>query len=660
MPRVTISSSDSKHILKEKEAVQLNQIPISGISSHSASDDSYAGEKNLDSGTPNAADILRYLNDIMKKDGYCLNHKQKHDLPYAKHYEIAFVFPYSEDKLNVLPKSKLPTGIASMFQTSADSKVSKEYLGRTFARTMMGIHDPKAKSCEAALRIEEQKVAADPSYSKTKLDAIIRKVRKRLKRNETESFFKSKMCMVVSPFYKDTVDAPRTKKLTYEDMKDLMQKKLKLRLLCAYRFLKLLEEIRSKRIKYDAQEDETLLEVIRQGGSFDPSYQSEVMNTRRHIYDIFFKSTPSFDQLSPSLAKDLVGICRKEFSLKDKVGDGQEAHALYLESLWNAGRKKYRFFLVSQLQKLRKVYHEDRVRREKRGIQKARFLEVEHSFEDDCRTVIQKVLDHNLCVLILLLAVTFTLILVGLEFALDTEKEAKWIPAANLVCSILFTMEVLIRMIAMGIWNARYKITCCEILSCVELSDERNESEESPGYFQDMFCLTDFTVTILDWVAYLATRVFIKDSSTKSAASLIVAFRFVRILRVLRMAGGIKKAKQLASIAKKLPYVREIEYDAMETFGMEYLSFVRCNDLFRKTRKRSATGRVDCANSNLHKIREFNLLVAYTFANRVFSACGLNVRVKLLPGENEGKTNGLVNANTARLVIYVGVNSIQM
>ena len=69
MPRVTISSSDSKHILKEKEAVQLNQIPISGISSHSASDDSYAGEKNLDSGTPNAADILRYLNDIMKKDG---------------------------------------------------------------------------------------------------------------------------------------------------------------------------------------------------------------------------------------------------------------------------------------------------------------------------------------------------------------------------------------------------------------------------------------------------------------------------------------------------------------------------------------------------------------------------------------------------------------
>ena len=142
--------------MKEKEAVQLNQIPISGISSHSASDDSYAGEKNLDSGTPNAADILRYLNDIMKKDGYCLNHKQKHDLPYAKHYEIAFVFPYSEDKLNVLPKSKLTTGIASMFQTSADSKVSKEYLGRTFARTMMGIHDPRAKSCEAALRIEEQ------------------------------------------------------------------------------------------------------------------------------------------------------------------------------------------------------------------------------------------------------------------------------------------------------------------------------------------------------------------------------------------------------------------------------------------------------------------------------------------------------------------------
>ena len=672
MQRSTIGSVNSRDILREKQTpwngnrkqavdgVQVNTISIAGLSSQSAMDDSRGGKNGLDSMAPHANDILQYLNDVMKKGGYCLHHKQKHDLPYGKHYELAYVFPYSEDRLNISHTSKLPTGIANMLHGSIDSKMSNEYLRRTFARMMLGVHDPKAKSCEAVLQAEEQKLAENPSHSKNKLDAINRKIRKRLKRNETESFFKSKMCMVVSPFYKDITNAPRTKRLTYEEMKTLMQNKLKLRLLCAYRFLKLLEEIRSKRNKYDVQRGETLLEAIRHGGSFNPSFQNDVKNTRKYVYGIFFKTAPTFDRLPPSLVKDLVGACRKEFSLKDKVGNGQEQHALYLESLWNAGRKNYRFFLVSQLQKLRKVYDEDASRREKRGIQKAKPLKIENSFQDDWHTVIRKILDHNLCVLILLLAVTFTLILVGLEFTFDTESDAKWIPVANLVCSVLFTIEVLIRMFAMGIWNTRYNITCLEILSCIEVSEERNESEESPGYFQDMFCLTDFIVTILDWIAYLATRVFIQDSSTKSAASLIVAFRFVRILRVLRMAGGIKKAKQLASIAKKLPFVKELEYDAMETFGLEYLSFVRCNEQFRKTYKRSATGRVNCADSNLHKIREFNLLVAYTVANRIYKVCGLNVRVKLLPGENQANINGLINAKKARLVIYVGANTSRL
>ena len=68
MPRITVSSTDSKHILKEKEAsynrnskqagVQLSQISIAGISGHSASDDGRHKEDNLNSGTPNSADIV--------------------------------------------------------------------------------------------------------------------------------------------------------------------------------------------------------------------------------------------------------------------------------------------------------------------------------------------------------------------------------------------------------------------------------------------------------------------------------------------------------------------------------------------------------------------------------------------------------------------------
>ena len=129
----------------------------SGISSQSASDDGRWGKQIgfWESKCRWYSSIFKWYNG---KRWVSLKPQTKTCLPYAKHYEIAFVFPYSEDKLNILHKSKLPTGIPNMMQTSADSKWAR-ILGRTFARMMMGIRS-KAKSCEAALRTEEQKVAA--------------------------------------------------------------------------------------------------------------------------------------------------------------------------------------------------------------------------------------------------------------------------------------------------------------------------------------------------------------------------------------------------------------------------------------------------------------------------------------------------------------------
>ena len=128
---------------------------------------------------------------------------------------------------------------------------------------MLGISDPKAKLSERELQDEEEKIAKNPLHDRKNYNAILQKIKKRLKRNETESFFKSKACMAVSPFY-DMVDPNivRRKELSYPEMKQLLQSKLRLRLLCAYRFLKLLRNIRVKRKRNKVPNDMTLMETL--------------------------------------------------------------------------------------------------------------------------------------------------------------------------------------------------------------------------------------------------------------------------------------------------------------------------------------------------------------------------------------------------------------
>ena len=649
--RKSISTEGVRDKPQEEHGIALNRIDVSFDNQKDAK-----SKKNVEKQKVQANDIEidLFLQNILTTNGYILTHKQKDDLPSPlKHYELALVFPYSNDRFDISQnKSQFSMNILNV--EGKESKSSNpEYLRRKFEQLMLGINDPKSQSTEELLRDEEEKLAKDPAHDRTVYKDLLHTLNKRFKRDETASFFKSKACMEVSPFFDGSSTTKHYKDLTREDMKDLLQNKLRLRLLCAYRFLKLLHQVKAKRKSENVDADKPLEKSI------TSEYQQQIEKTRKHIATVFSKHAPDYNLLSPSLVKELVACCRNKFRLKDKVGNGQEQHALYLESLWNSGKEQYKYFLVSQLKKIKDAYAQDERTQQSSKLAVSKRLKREETFEDDIYTVLRKSLDHNLSVLFLLLAVGFTLILVFLEFAYDVEREAQWIPAANLICSVLFTIEVAIRMVAMGIWNKNYKIACSEIIKCFELPEERNESNEHPGYFQDMFCWTDFLVTILDWISFVVTRVLIKDSSTQNAASLIVAFRFVRILRILRMAGGIKKAKQLASIAKKLPFVKDIEYKAMEMFGQEYVSFVTQSKRMQTNHVLGEEGE-DKAIKSLKQVREFNLCVAYTVATRLYKVCGLNVRVKLLPSDNFIKSNGEINAKSARIVVFVGANTSRL
>eukprot|EP00943_MAST-04B_sp_MAST-4B-sp1_P004720 g4720.t1 len=156
---------------------------------------------------------------------------------------------------------------------------------------------------------------------------------------------------------------------------------------------------------------------------------------------------------------------------------------------------------------------------------------------DKYRHELQKVMDHSFPLLLIILLTFFSLFLGFAEGTLiDSQQNGFWLRPTNLICSILFTFEVIGRM-----WIMEVK-----------------------PYFTNGWCLLDFLVTLLDWIAYALAASFPLLGNA-------VGLRVIRGFRLLRVVNASQKAAKFNNAVKKhLPYLTMDETEAAKRLLAEY------------------------------------------------------------------------------------------